>query len=282
MARRCAPGAFLITGALLLALPAPARPASAQKPSAAAQEPSQAGAETAAKQTEEARAALREMSAALTAAKTLQFRIRNLIPMQVAGGDWITLVGDATVKREGQDRLSVESGGDLFPFQLLYDGKTVTAFAADKKLYAQREAPGTIDAMLQQAAAKGEAAFVFADLVSADPYAAMTKGLKSARLVGTSTVDGVETRHLAVHGQKVDWEIWIATTDHLPRLVTITDIAEARKPTQTVQLSGWTVDQAIPPDAFSFNAPADVMQVPFRDPEQRKASARHGPAASGR
>jgi hypothetical protein len=282
MARCFAPGAFLITGALLLALPAHARAASAQKPSAAAQESSKAGAETPAQQTEAARAALREMSAALTAAKTLQFRIRNLIPMQVAGGDWITLVGEASVKREGQNRLSVESGGDLFPFKLLYDGKTVTAFAPDKNMYAQREAPGTIDAMLEQAASKGEAAFVFADLVVSDPYAAMTKGLKSAKVVGTSTLDGVETRHLAVHGQKVDWEIWIATTDHLPRLVTITDIAEARKPTQAVQLSGWAVDQAIPADAFSFNAPADVMQVPFRSPEQRKASARHGPAASGR
>ena len=290
MPRRLTRGAFLTAAALLLALPAPARPASAQKPSgseaqAGAQKPSGSGAQTGAQDTEQAKAALHEMSAALTSARSLQFKVRSLIPMQVKGGDWVTLLGAATVTREGNDKLSVETGGDLFPFKLLYDGKTVTAFAPDKKIYAQQDAPGTIDAMLEQAAKRGQAAFVFADLVSADPYASMTRGLKSARVVGTSTVDGVETRHLAVHGQKLDWEVWIATSDRLPRLVTLTDIAEARKPTQTVQLSDWKVDPSLPADAFSFNAPADAMKVPFQSPEQRRemAAARRGPQpASGR
>jgi hypothetical protein len=271
MPRRRTPGAFVLAGALLLSRPAPALSASAEKPPGAAH----AGAE----QTEQAKAALREMSTALASARTLKFKVRSLIPMQVAGGDWITLVGAASVMREGNDKLSVETSGDLFPFKLIFDGKTVTAFAPEKKVYAQKEAPSTIDAMLGQLARRSETAFVFGDLVSADPYASMTKGLKSARVVGTSTVDGVETQHVAVHGQKLDWEIWIGTNDRLPRLVTLTDVAQARKPTQTVQLSEWALDQAPASDAFSFKAPADAMKVPFQNPEQRreKAAARRGP-----
>jgi hypothetical protein len=278
MPRRCTRVAFLLAGALSLALPAGATRAR----SAAPQKLSGAATEAGAKATEEARAALREMSAALSSARTLQFRVRNLVPMKEPGGEWITLVGGASVKRQGKDKLFVQTSGDLYPFSLYFDGKTLVAHAPGSKVYAKREEPGTVDEMLERSAKNGEAAFVFRDLISSDPYAAMTKGLESARVVGTSTLDGVETRHLAVHGQKLDWEIWIGTNDRLPRLVTLTDTADARKPTHTVQLYDWALDQPIPPDAFSFNVPADTKQVPFRNPAQAKAAARHGPPPASR
>lgn len=225
-------------------------------------------------------AALKEMSTALASAKTLRFKARSFVPMKDASGSWITLIGAASVMREGKDKLSVETGGDLFPFRFYFDGKTVTAFAPNEKLYAQKDAPGTIDQVLDQAAKRGEATFVFADLVSSDPYTTMTKGLQSATVVGTSTVDGVETQHLAVHGKKLDWEVWIGTKDRLPRMVTLTDLADARKPTQTVQLSEWALDQALPSDAFTFNAQAGATKVPFRDPRQlATASGRRAPPA---
>jgi hypothetical protein len=128
--------------------------------------------------------------------------------------------------------------------------------------------------MLTQAAKSGEVTFVFADLVSSDPSAAMTKGLQSAVVVGTSTIDGVEAQHVLAHGKQVDWEVWIGTKDRLPRLVTITDVGEARKPTQIVQLTDWQLDAALPDGAFAFNAPADATKVPFRSPEQAKAAGR--------
>jgi hypothetical protein len=278
MLRRCTRGAFLLAGALSLALPAGAT----QARSAAPAKPSAAAAQSGADATAEAKAALQEMSKTLASARTLQFKVKSFVPMKGAGGDWITLIGLASVVRQGNDKLFVQSGGDLYAFNFFFDGKTVTAHSPGSKVYARRDAPATIDEMLERSARNGEATFVFGDLVSADPYAAMAKGLQSARVVGTSTVDGVETQHLAVHGQKVDWEIWIGTKDRLPRLVTLTDLADARKPTHTVQLSDWAVDQALPPDAFSFNAPADTMQVPFRDPRQVKAAARRGPPPASR
>jgi hypothetical protein len=229
---------------------------------------------------EQAMAALKEMSDTLAGAKTMRFKIRNLVPLKASSGDWITLLGAATVMREGTNQLFVETGGDLFHFRLYYDGKTVTAFAPQEKIYAQKDAPGSIDETLTGAANRGEVAFVFADLVSSDPYAAMTKGLLSASVVGTSTVDGVETQHLAVHGKGVDWEIWIGTNDRLPRLVTITDIHDARKPTQTVQLSDWQLGGNLPADTFSFTAPEGATKVAFRNPMELSSATRR--ARSGK
>jgi hypothetical protein len=297
MPHRRTVGAVTIAAALSLAFPgrgsgqgaaSPPQPPSGKAetprpPSGQATSPPQRGGgapASAADETELAKAELREMSTALTSAQTLRFDIRNLVPMKSPAGDWVTLVGAAKVMRRGNDKLHVETGGDLFPFTMFFDGKTVTAYSPDAKVYARRDAPPTIDAMLEQAAKKGEAVFVFADLVSADPYAAMTKGLQSARVVGLSKVDGVETRHVAVHGERMDWEIWIGTKDRLPRMVTLTDVAETRKPTHTVELTEWALDQDVPDDAFSFRAPADATQVPFRNPGEARAAARRPPATN--
>jgi hypothetical protein len=270
--RHWTPSALALAGALAFALPfgrAHGQQAHAPSKGAAKAKPP--------KTDEQARAALKEMSSTLASAKTMRFKIHSFVPMKVASGDWVTLVATASVKRGGNDKLFIETGGDLFPFQFFFDGKTVTAFAPNEKVYAQKDAPGTVDEALERASTSGAATFVFADLVSSDPYAAMTKGLQRASVVGTSMVDGVETQHLAAHGKQMDWEIWIGTEDRLPRMVTLTDISDARKPTQTLQLSDWALDESLPADAFTFNKPADAKEVPFRNPRQL-AQGRKPPA----
>jgi len=247
--------AVLLVAALVAALPlGSVRAAEAKAPAKApAKEP-------------QAMAVLREMSTTLASAKTMRFKVRSFVPVKSPAGAWITLIGGGSVMREGKDKLFVETSGDLFPFRFYYDGKTVTAFAPNEKIYAQRDAPGTIDEVLAQATKKGEASFVFADLVSSDPFAAMAKDLQGAFVVGASTIDGAETEHVAVHAKTIDWEIWIGTKDRLPRMFTLTDLADARKPTHTVQISDWELDGALPPDSFSFAAPDGAKKVPFRDP----------------
>lgn len=230
-----------------------------------------------------AEAALQQMSRTLASAPTMRFNVRTLRPVKLEDGRWITLVGGAAVTREGKDKLRVETSGDFYHFQLYFDGTTLTAYAPGDRIYAQEGAPETIDDVLARAESRGQAAFEFRDLISADPYSAMTRGLMSAVVVGTSTVEGVETQHIAVHASTMDWEIWIGTGDHLPRMVTITDLGDARKPTDTLLLSDWTVGGAIPAEAFTFVAPSDATRVPFRDPRQRVAGreASSGTATGG-
>jgi hypothetical protein len=265
--------AVLLAAALSLALPLGSASGQA-KPQGQAQSPSGAARAKAPAKEEQAMAALKEMSATLAAAKTMRFKVHSFIPVKLASGAWITLIGGATVMREAKDRLFVETSGDVFPFRYYYDGKTVTAFAPKEKIYAQRDAEGTIDEVLARAAKNGEAAFVFGDLVSSDPYAAMTKDLEGAFVVGVSLIDGTETEHVAAHGKALDWEIWIGMKDRLPRMVTLTDLRDARKPTHTVQLSDWELGPTLPGDTFTFAAPAEATKVPFRDPRQLAAAAR--------
>jgi hypothetical protein len=62
-------------------------------------------------------------------------------------------------------------------------------------------------------------------------------------------------------------------------MITLTDVGDARKPTQTMVLSDWEIDRPLPPDAFSFAAPSDATRVPFANPGQWAAGRR---AAQGR
>jgi hypothetical protein len=230
------------------------------------------------KKEEQAMTALKDMSTTLAGAKTLHFKVRGLRPFKMQDGSWVTLVTSADVMRDGKDKLFVQAGGDAFPFDFYYDGKTVTAYAPNEKVYAQRDAPPTIDATLEQAQKNGEVTIAFADVLTSDPYASMTKGLQSASVVGMSTLAGTETEHLKVHGDKMDWEIWISTKDHLPKLLALTDTTDARKPTHMIEFSEWKLDENLPSNTFSFNAPSDAQKVPFRKPGSKQmAAGRAGP-----
>src|SRR4051812_25171456 len=82
----------------------------------------------------EAQQALKEMSNTLKGAQGLKFKLRSLIPIQAKNGQWLTLVGSADVARQGTNKLFVRTAGDLFPLELYYDGKSVTAFAPKENL----------------------------------------------------------------------------------------------------------------------------------------------------
>ena len=62
------------------------------------------------------------------------------------------------------DKLFVQARGDLFPGDLYFDGKTVTAIGAGQKFYAQRDAAGgAIETLMRGAQPGGDAVAPFLD-----------------------------------------------------------------------------------------------------------------------
>ena len=141
---------------------------------------------------------LKGMSDTLAQAKTLSFRSRSLVPTAAPNGQWISLFVRSRVVMQRPDKLFVEMRGDVSPNDLYYDGRTWTAIAPNEKFYSQRELPGqTIDAMIEEAYAKQDDLFPFADVLWSDVYGQLTKDLSTALYVGRSTVGGVDVDHLA-------------------------------------------------------------------------------------
>ncbi len=134
---------------------------------------------------------LQAMSDTLAGAKTLRFQYRGLLPVTGPTGQYVNLMASASVVMQRPDRLRVQARGDLFPSDLFHDGKTVTVVAANPKVYAQREAAGSlVESFTRGPQPGGDLVTPFIDLLATDPFAVLTRDLTSAIWVGQSKVGG--------------------------------------------------------------------------------------------
>lgn len=215
---------------------------------------------------------LKKMSDAITQAKTVQFQARSMVPIRSPGGLWIDLFGMSRVVMQAPDKLFAETGGDRAKHDFYYDGKTITMYSPDKNLYAVKEAAPTVDAMIEAAYREDGKSFPYADLLVADPYAVLTKGLKGATYVGQSTLvplsgkGMIKTDHLAFINEGVEWQIWIGADDHLPRLVSATYLDDVREPSYTVELGDWKLNEPVDAATFVFTNATKAPKVEFRKP----------------
>ena len=210
---------------------------------------------------------LKGMSDTLAKAQILSFKVRSLVPFATPSGQQISLFGSSRVAMQRPDKLFVETRGNLFPHNLYFNGKTVTAVGVEKRFYAQLPAAASsIEALIQKEHPGSDALAPFVDLLVADPYTRLTKNLSSALLVGQSTIDAVDTDHLAFSGDGVDWEIWIGTKDKLPRLMVVHYVSGERQPTFTTAFSDWKLGTPIPAQTFNANIPKDAVKIEFKLP----------------
>ena len=89
---------------------------------------------------------LKGMSDTLAKAQTLGLQVRSLVPFATPFGQQISLFGTSRVAMRRPDQLFVETRGELFPHNLYFNGKTVTAIGVDKRFYAQQPAAATASA----------------------------------------------------------------------------------------------------------------------------------------
>ncbi|RZL88099.1 MAG: DUF2092 domain-containing protein [Variovorax sp.] len=208
---------------------------------------------------------LKAMSDTLTAAKTLDFKIRGIIPTPSPTGQYVSLFASSRIVMQRPDKLFVAARGDLFPSDVVYDGKTVTAFGVDRKFYAQREAAGgALESLMKSELPGTDATAPFLDLLVPNPYAFLTKDLSSAFWVGRSTVGGVATDHLAFTAEGLDWEVWIGAKDKLPRLMVISYRSGHRQPTFTVEFSDWKLGTPVASRTFNASIPKQAVKLEFK------------------
>ncbi len=218
---------------------------------------------------------LKLMSDTIAKATTVRFRALSMVPVRTPGGAWINLYGTSQVVMQGQDKLFASTAGDFAPHDFYFDGKTITKYSPDKNLYAVKEAPGTIDDLIEKAYREEGKSFPYADILVSEPYAVMTEGLISALYIGQSTLEplsgqgGVKTDHLVLVNKGVQWQIWIGAEDHLPRLVCATYLDDASEPSYTVEFGGWKISEPVAPETFIFKNISQAAKVEYRNPTQQ-------------
>lgn len=216
----------------------------------------------------DARAAVAAMGKTLQApAYSVQVRT---IRVSDQNGVWVHVFHTSKLTVRRPDRLLDKRIGDDGQSELLYDGKTLVVALDGGKKYASTLMPGTIQAMLLDAARKLGVDFPIADLLTDDPAKAFMSGVTAGREVGTTTIDGVECRHLVFSQPGIDLELWAEKNDRaLPLRLIVSYRSLQGNPEFIAEFSNWNFDVHPSDSDFTFQPPAGAVKVALRPAGQQ-------------
>lgn len=209
-------------------------------------------------------ALLRRMSDSLS--KTRGFTCSERVTMEVPSvtGQFVTLVPEGRVALRRPDRLRARFVGDAPPFDLFYDGTSVSVAAPHAGVYSTAKAPATIDAMVAGLRRETGVRLPASPLLHDNPYTTLVKELQSAVIVGETKVDGVTCDHLAFRRPGVNWEIWIeAGPRALPRRLAVTYTDQRNFPRSIVEFRDWNLHPWLPDSLFTFRKTRGTREIPF-------------------
>ena len=161
------------------------------------------------------------------------------------------------------DRLKIQVTGDDGANDLFYDGKTVSLFSPDRKVYSVMPAPGGIPAALTEVLDRLNIDFPLVNFFGVSPDQSLLRKVIAGWQVGTATIDGVECRHLFFHQMAgTEMELWVENTNAaIPRRLIVTYRLLPGQPRFVAEFTNWD-SKAHPSDSvFAFQPPADAKQV---------------------
>lgn len=167
----------------------------------------------------------------------------------------------AIVQRPDKMVCSVNGEGRQIEFYIGKDGSTI--FSKNAGFYARFPGKPSISESFDAAEKERGISIPVQDLLCQDPYNDMTAKAKSGKLVGEESVDGESCDHLAFSQEDLDWEIWIAKSDKLPRKFVITLKGVEGKDHVVVDKMNWNLDPKLSADAFVFTAPKGATEIEF-------------------
>lgn len=213
---------------------------------------------------QEAAEILRAMSSYVASQKTFSFAFDTEIEIVTPAVQKIQFASSGQVLVSRPDKVRVTRTGGYADVELVADGKSLILLGKNLNAYAQVDLGGPIDAVVD-ALRSGGADLPAADLLSADPFVALTDGVIEGKNIGRGVIDGVECHHLAFRNIDTDWQIWIQVGDQpIPRKYLITSKAVGAAPQYAIRIKDWKSNPTAAADAFAFKAPEGAKRVEIK------------------
>ena len=163
------------------------------------------------------------------------------------------------------DKLHATRTGGYADIEVVFDGKTATVFGKNINAFAQIEAPGSIDQLVDRLRNEFSVELPGADLLLSNAYDVLMSDVIDAKHIGQGVIDGVECEHLAFRNPDTDWQVWVEVGPRpIPRKYVITSKAVTGGPQYTLRIKDWKTDAQLGADAFVFKPPADAKKVDFK------------------
>ncbi|MGG5890067.1 DUF2092 domain-containing protein [Falsiroseomonas sp. HC035] len=209
-------------------------------------------------------AALREMAETLagTPELTVWFSSLREAAMRAGSDQQVMLGGTVAVGIRRPDQLAALVGSDRGSFRLWYDGEVATLLSLTANAYARRAIPGDIDTMLEALETRLGVQVPLRDLLTADPFAALTEDGTTGVPVGRTLVNGVACDQYALRNRHVDWQIWIASEEpRLPCRLVVVERNVPGAPRAVLEFFDWNLAPGLEAETFTFEAPSDAQEV---------------------
>jgi len=207
---------------------------------------------------------LKGMADYVASQKTLAVTFDSDIEVITSHLQKIQFTSSGQVHLSRPDKLRATRTGGYRDVEIVFDGKTLTVNNKDAKDYAQIDAPGTADQLIDVLRDKYGVVAPGADLLLPNVFDIMMADVLEGAVIGKGVIDGVECDHLAFRNMETDWQIWIESgAKPIPRKYVITSKGIGESPQYTLRIKDWKTD--VPADAFAFKPDPSAKKIALGD-----------------
>ena len=231
----------------------------------------------------DAKGILKAMSDYVSSQKTIEISFDSDIEVITPQLEKIQFTNSGGALLSRPDKLRAHRVGGYADVALVFDGKTVSVLGRHINAYAQFDAPGNVDQLIEALRAGHGVALPGADLLLSNSYDALVAGVLEAKHIGRGVIDGVECEHLAFRNVDTDWQLWVEVGERpIPRKLVITSKTVNNAPQYTLRVKGWKTGFEPAPDAFAFTPPAGAKRLERDDLVDLDELPQAAPTGEGR
>lgn len=210
----------------------------------------------------DAKAMLKAMSDYVSSQKTIELTFDSGIEVITPQLEKIQFTNSGNALLSRPDKMRAHRVGGYADVEMFFDGKTVSILGKHINSYAQFEAPGSLDKLIEALRAGHGISLPFADIILSNSYDLLVAGVMEAKHIGRGVIDGHECEHLAFRNHDTDWQLWVEVGDKpIPRKMVITSKTMNSAPQYTIQVKSWKTDAQPAADAFTFVVPAGAKKL---------------------
>lgn len=207
---------------------------------------------------------LKAMSDYVASQKTVSITYDSDIEVITSNLQKIQFTSSGQVQMIRPDKLRATRTGGYKDIEIVFDGKMLTVNDKDAKGYAQIDAEGTADQLIDVLRDKHGVVAPGADLLLPNVFDVLMSDVVDGVVIGKGVIDGVECDHLAFRNVETDWQIWIESGARpIPRKYVITSKAVAEAPQYTLRIKEWKAD--VPADAFAFKPDQSAKKIAMNE-----------------
>lgn len=162
----------------------------------------------------------------------------------------------------GPDKMYVYTEADRGRYGLWYNGKTLTFYSFDKKLYDKVPAPPNIIETIDSLNSAYGIEFPAADFLYPTFTTDLLEHNPTLLYLGKSNIDGVPCYHLMASNSESTTQIWISSTgEPIPTRLLITD---AKRYSYEATISNWVGSPQLDSSMFEFVVPEGAKTVSLK------------------